>query len=53
MGLYGLDLSGSGERQVEGSCEHGTEPSGSIKYWQILEQLSDWWLLNNDSTPWN
>jgi hypothetical protein len=22
---------------VEGSCEHGTEPPGSIKYWKILE----------------
>jgi hypothetical protein len=21
---------------VEGSCEHGDEPSGSIKYWVIL-----------------
>jgi hypothetical protein len=22
---------------VEGSCEHGNEPSGFIKYWRILE----------------
>jgi hypothetical protein len=22
---------------VEGSCEHGKEPSGSIKRWEILE----------------
>jgi hypothetical protein len=22
---------------VEGSCEHGNEPSGSVKYWEILE----------------
>jgi hypothetical protein len=22
---------------VEGSCEHGSEPSGSIKYWEVLE----------------
>jgi hypothetical protein len=22
---------------VEGSCEHGNEPSGSIKYWEVLE----------------
>jgi hypothetical protein len=22
---------------VEGSCEHGNEPSGSIKYWEALE----------------
>jgi hypothetical protein len=24
---------------VEGSCEHGIEPSGSIKYWGVLEGL--------------
>jgi hypothetical protein len=22
---------------VEGSCEHGIEPSGSIKWWEVLE----------------
>jgi hypothetical protein len=22
---------------VEGPCEHGNEPSGSIKYWEIYE----------------
>jgi hypothetical protein len=22
---------------VEGSCEHGSEPSGSIKCWDVLE----------------
>jgi hypothetical protein len=22
---------------VEGSCEHGIEPQGSIKYWRVLE----------------
>jgi hypothetical protein len=27
----GLDSSGSGEGPVAGSCEHGNEPSGSIK----------------------
>jgi hypothetical protein len=26
-----------GRGPVEGSCEHGTEPSGSIKYWGFLE----------------
>jgi hypothetical protein len=37
MGWNGLDSSGSGQRPVEGSCEHGNEPSGSIKCWEILE----------------
>jgi hypothetical protein len=26
---------------VEGSCEHGNEPSGSIKCWEVLEQQSE------------
>jgi hypothetical protein len=24
---------------VESSCEHGIEPSGSMKYWEVLEWL--------------
>jgi hypothetical protein len=53
MGWCGLDLSGSGLGPVKGSCEHGDEPSGSIKCWEILEQLSDCWLLMKDIPPWN
>jgi hypothetical protein len=30
-GWYGLDRTGSGYGPVEGSCEHGAEPSGSLK----------------------
>jgi hypothetical protein len=37
---------------MEGSCEHGNKPSGSVKFWEILEQLSDWRLLKRDSAPW-
>jgi hypothetical protein len=33
----GLDQSGSEYGPVEGSCEHGREPSGSVKYWEVLE----------------
>jgi hypothetical protein len=35
------------------SCEHGNEPSGSIKCWKILVYLGDWWLLKKDSAPWS
>jgi hypothetical protein len=38
---------------VEGSCKHGNENSGSRKCWEILEWLSDWWLLKKDSAPWS
>jgi hypothetical protein len=34
---------------VEGSCEHGNEPSGSIKCWEVLEQMHNWRLLKKDS----
>jgi hypothetical protein len=31
MGTSGLNSSNSGQRIVAGSCEHSSEPSGSIK----------------------
>jgi hypothetical protein len=37
MGLYGLDSSDSGYGPVAGSCEHGNERSGSIKFEETLE----------------
>jgi hypothetical protein len=36
-----------------GSCEHDNEPLGSIKFWEILEYLSDWRLLKKGSSPWS
>jgi hypothetical protein len=38
---------------VEGSCEHGNEPSGSIKYREILEWLRNWRLLKKGLAPWS
>jgi hypothetical protein len=37
---------------VEGAYKPGNEPSGSIKYLEILEKLSYWRLLKKDSPPW-
>jgi hypothetical protein len=51
MGWYGLDRSGSGQGQVEGSCEHNDETSGSINCSEVLEWLHNWHLLKNDSAP--
>jgi hypothetical protein len=31
------------------SCEHGIEPSGSIKCWEVLEWLHSLWLLKKGS----
>jgi hypothetical protein len=45
MGWYGLDWSDLRIGPVDGSCKHGSEPSGSIKCLEILEWLSDWRLL--------
>jgi hypothetical protein len=39
MWEYGLDRAGSGQRQVAGNCECGNEPSGSIKYRELLDWL--------------
>jgi hypothetical protein len=36
---------------LEGSCEHGDEPSGSIKCWEVLEWLHNWRLLKKGSAP--
>jgi hypothetical protein len=38
---------------MEGSFEYGNEPSGAIKYWEIFEKLSDWWLLKDASAQWS
>jgi len=35
--VCGLDSSGSGQGPVAGSCEHGNEPSDSIKGWEFLD----------------
>jgi hypothetical protein len=49
----GLDPSGSGYRPVKGSCEHGNEPSDSIKFWEFVVWLSNCRLLKKDSLPWS
>jgi hypothetical protein len=37
--------------QWEGSCEHGIQPSGSIKLWEVLEGLHNWRLLKKGAVP--
>jgi hypothetical protein len=44
-GWCGLNWSGSGYEQMESSCECGNEPSGSMKCWETIEWLHNWWLL--------
>jgi hypothetical protein len=36
---------------VEGSCEHGDEPAGSLKCWKVPEWLHNWQLLRKGSSP--
>jgi hypothetical protein len=38
---------------VAGSCEHGNEPSGSIKCGKFRDFLGDYQLLKKDSAPWS
>jgi hypothetical protein len=42
MGWCGLNWSGSGLEQVESCCKCVTKPSGSIKFWEVLEWLHNW-----------
>jgi hypothetical protein len=52
-GCYGLDWSGSGWGPAEGSCEHGNEPCGSIKYWDILEWVNGLLFTKKSLTRWS
>jgi hypothetical protein len=45
----GLESSGSGKGPMAGSCEHGDEPSGFIKWREFLELLSNCRHLKKDS----
>jgi hypothetical protein len=38
---------------VAGCCEHGNEPSGSIKGGNLLDYLSDYKLLKKYYAPWS
>jgi hypothetical protein len=51
IGWSGLDGYGSGLGPVKGSCEHSIEPLGSVKCWEVLEGLHNWWLLKKGSVP--
>jgi hypothetical protein len=48
-----VDSSGSGWGSVMGYCEHGSEPLGSVKGGELLDQLRDNQLLIKDSAPWS
>jgi hypothetical protein len=47
--MCGLQVSGSGMGPVAGSCEHGNEPSSSIKGGEILDYMRDDQLLMNSA----
>jgi hypothetical protein len=47
-----MNLSGSREILVAGFCEHGAEPSGSIKGEEFLDRLREYKLLKNNFVPW-
>jgi hypothetical protein len=47
IGYCGMDWIDLAQGPVESSCEHGNEPSGCIKCWEVLEELPNWRLLKN------
>jgi hypothetical protein len=49
MGRRGLDSSGSGKRQVASCCVDGGRPSGSKKFGEFLESLTNYQLLTTSS----
>jgi hypothetical protein len=51
MGWGGIDWTDLAQDKgpVEGSYENGNKPSGSIKCWEIPEQLSYWRRLKKGS----
>jgi hypothetical protein len=51
MRWYGLEQPGPGYGQVQGSCDHGNESSGSITCWEVLEELCDWRIVKKSSAP--
>ena len=53
MWEYGMDLGGSGQGKVAGTCECCNEPSGSIKCGEFLDYLKTGQLLKKDSAPWS
>ena len=50
---YELDLAGSGQGQVVGTCDRDNEPSGSTKCWEFLDQLKTCQFLKKDYAPWS
>jgi hypothetical protein len=44
---------GSGWVPVAGTCEHGNEPSGSIKGEEFLDQQSDYYFLKKGFASWS
>jgi len=49
MRRHVLDLSGSGQGQMAGTCECGNEPAGSIKWQEIFDLMRNSQLLRKDS----
>jgi hypothetical protein len=45
MGWCRPDWSVLGQGQMESSRECGYEPSGSIKCWETINWLHNWWAL--------
>jgi hypothetical protein len=45
----GLDSVGSGQRAFAASCEHCNEPLENINGGKFLNELSGYFLINNDS----
>jgi hypothetical protein len=50
--VWVLNSTGSGLCRVAMSCEHGNEPSCSIKGGEFIDQLNEYQVFKKDSAPW-
>jgi hypothetical protein len=53
MEQYGLDSPVLEERPLAWFCEHGNEPSVSVKDGEYLEEPRDCWFPKKDSAPYS
>jgi hypothetical protein len=48
-----VDVFGSGDGPVASCCEHGDELAGFMRGGELVDWLSDQWLIVQDLSPWS
>jgi hypothetical protein len=53
IGWGGVDWITLAQHRDKSSCECGYEPSSTIKCWETIKWLHNWWPLKQFSVPWS